>query len=256
MPGRLYLMPNALDLGVEGELPGLDEVLAFGVIRTASRVEHWVVENAKSARAFLKRVDALVPLARPIQQIEIAELPRPPKGKPAAAVPADWDALLAPAHYGLDVALLSEAGLPAVADPGALLVARAHSHAIEVIALPGPNSLMLALAASGLNGQGFEFVGYLPTDAAGRAARIRELEVQSRHDGRTRLMIETPYRNAALWDALVQHLSGSTQLAVGCGLTTARAFSRSRTVRTWRATPLHIPADLPAVFLFLAGASA
>ena len=189
--GALYLVPNALDLGAGGAAPRLDEVLPLGVLRVAARLGHWIVENAKTARAFLKRVDAVVPLGCPLQDIAIAELPRPPKGG-VRAVPPDTAALLAPALGGHDVGLLSEAGLPAVADPGAAVVAAAHVHGVEVVVLPGASSLLLALAASGLNGQSFAFVGYLPTDATARAVRIRELEARSRRLGQTQLMIETP----------------------------------------------------------------
>ena len=253
--GKLYLMPNTLDFGVNGDLPRLDETLAPGVIRIASHLEHWVVENAKSARLFLKRVDAVQPLLRRLQEIHIVELPRPVKGRSNTSS-VDLAALLAPALQGHDLGLLSEAGLPAVADPGAALVQLAHAHAIEVAALPGSSSLLLALAASGLNGQGFSFVGYLPTGAAERATRIRELEAQSRSNGQTQLMIETPYRNQVIFNALAEHLRESTWLSVSCGLTLAGGFSRTDRVATWRSATLNLPGNVPAVFLLLAsGAS-
>ena len=253
--GRLYLMPNTLDFGIDGELLSLDETLAPGVIRIASRIEQWVVENAKSARLFLKRVDAVAPLTRRMQDINIVELPRPVKGRPSAR-PADVTALLAPIAQGADIGLLSEAGLPAVADPGAAVVEAAHARAIEVIALPGASSLLLALAASGLNGQGFSFVGYLPTGSAERAARIRELETQSRRDRQTKLMIETPYRNQALLDALVEHLGEATRLSVSCGLTLAGGSSRTDSVADWRTAKRRLPGNVPAVFLLLAAGDA
>lgn len=251
MAGRLLLVPNTLDFGVGGDLPELVESLPLGAIRTAARLEHWVAENAKTTRAFLKRVDAVVPLVRPLQEISIVELPRPPKGRPAAAI--DAAALLAPAHGGTDLGLISEAGLPAVADPGAAVVAAAHAAGIEVVALAGPSSLLLALAASGLNGQSFAFVGYLPVDAGARAARIRDLEALSRRSGQTQLMIETPYRNEALLTALVSTLNEATQLSVSCGLTLPGAYTRSASVGRWRARPTALPADRPAVFALLAG---
>ncbi len=253
--GKLYLMPNTLDFGMSGELPRLDEALAPGVIRVAARLEHWVVENAKSARLFLKRVDAVAPLLHRLQEIHIVELPRPVKGH--SSVPSmDLATLLAPALQGHDLGLLSEAGLPAVADPGAAVVQLAHAHGIDVVALPGSSSLLLALAASGLNGQGFSFVGYLPTDAVARATRIRELEAQSRSNGQTQLMIETPYRNQAILDALVEHLRESTWLSVSCGLTLAGGYSRTDRVAAWRSAKLSLPSNVPAVFLLLvSGAS-
>jgi 16S rRNA (cytidine1402-2'-O)-methyltransferase len=253
--GSLYLVPNTLDLGVEGSLPSLDDTLAPGVIRIASRLEYWVVENAKTARSFLKRVDAIAPLARPLQELSIIELPRPSKGRQSAPT-RDLNALLAPATRGRDVGLLSEAGLAAVADPGSALVQAAHAQRLNVVSLPGPSSLLLALAASGLNGQGFAFVGYLPIDATARAQRIRELEQQSRRDGHTQLMIETPYRNQALLDGLLNALQPSTRLCVSCGLTLAAGFTRTLTVTEWRAAKASLPSNIPAVFLLLAGTAA
>ncbi len=253
--GTLYLVPNTLDLGLEGSLPSLEETLAPGVIRIASRLEYWVVENAKTARSFLKRVDAIVPLVRALQVLSIIELPRPPKGRQAAPA-QDLSALLAPATQGHDVGLLSEAGLPAVADPGAALVQAAHAQRLNVVSLPGPSALLLALAASGLNGQGFAFVGYLPIEAAARAQRIRELEQQSRRDGHTQLMIETPYRNQALMDGLLAALHPTTRLCVSCGLTLAEGFTRTQSVTEWRAAKATLPGHIPAVFLLLAGATA
>ena len=253
--GSLYLVPNTLDLGVEGSLPSLDETLAPGVIRIASRLEYWVVENAKTARSFLKRVDAIAPLARPLQELSIIEMPRPPKGRQPAPT-LDLNALLAPATRGRDVGLLSEAGLAAVADPGSALVQAAHAQRLNVVSLPGPSSLLLALAASGLNGQGFAFVGYLPIEATARAQRIRELEQQSRRDGHTQLMIETPYRNQALLDGLLSALQPTTRLCVSCGLTLAAGFTRTLSITEWRAAKATLPSNIPAVFLLLAGTAA
>ncbi len=257
MSGTLFLVPNTLDFGIEGELADLQEALPLGVIRTAARLTHWVAENAKTTRAFLKRVDAVVPLALPMQQIAIDELPRPGKGgaktlpDPATARAA-FERLLAPAHAGHDLGLISEAGLPAVADPGAALVQAAHAGGIRVVPLAGPSSLLLALAASGLNGQSFAFVGYLPVDAAQRAARIRELEALSRKWGQTQLMIETPYRNEALLHALVEQLNPATELSVSCGLTLGSGWTRSARVAEWRAAPRAMPKNVPAVFGLLA----
>ena len=249
--GSLYLVPNTLDFGTSAAATGVQEVLPASVIRIAARLTHWVAENAKTTRAFLKRIDAVVPLAQPLQTLSIAELPRPQKGA-RDAPPADLGALLAPALQGHDIGLISEAGLPAVADPGAALVQAAHAAGIQVIALAGPSSLMLALAASGLNGQSFAFVGYLPVDAAERGARIRELEAQSRRIGQTQLMIETPYRNEALLGALLAHLQAATRLSVSCGLTLPDGFTRTDSVQGWKAASTALPADVPAVFSLLA----
>ncbi|HWH80714.1 MAG TPA: SAM-dependent methyltransferase [Burkholderiaceae bacterium] len=250
-PGALYLVPNALDLGAAGAAR-IDEVLPLSVLTTAARLTHWVAENAKTTRAFLKRVDAVVPLATPLQGLSIVELPRPPKGGAAAAPNPDLAPLLEPARRGHDIGLISEAGLPAVADPGAALVQAAHASGLRVIALAGPNAIVLALAASGLNGQCFAFVGYLPVEAAPRGARIRELEALSRKAAQTQLMIETPYRNQALLDALAAQLQPGTRLSVSCGLTLPGGFTRTDRVADWRARPLALPGDVPAVFALLA----
>ena len=249
MNGKLYLVPNTLDFGVPGldPAPDLQDVLPLGVIRTAARLTHWVAENAKTTRAFLKRVDAVVPLAQALQSLQIVELPRPQKGvKAAPATPLD--SLLAAALQGHDVGLISEAGLPAVADPGAALVEAAHRMGIDVVPLSGPSSLLMALSVSGLNGQSFAFVGYLPVDAAARSARIRELEALSRRYNQTQLMIETPYRNQALMGALVSALSATTRLSVSCGLTLPAGWTRSDSVSGWRLKPCPLPGDTPAVF--------
>jgi 16S rRNA (cytidine1402-2'-O)-methyltransferase len=250
MTGRLYLVPNTLDFGT-AEAGDLQEVLPLGVIRIAAGLSHWVAENAKTTRAFLKRVDAVVPLAQPLQSIRIAELPRPQKGSKAAASPP-VDGLLDPVRQSHDLGLISEAGLPAVADPGAALVQAAHAQGIAVVPLSGPSSLLLALAASGLNGQSFAFVGYLPVESAERAARIRDLETTSRRAVQTQLIIETPYRNEALLAALLAALNPQTRVSVSCGLTLATGWTRTDAVAAWRKRPSSLPNDVPAVFALLA----
>ena len=251
MTGSLVLMPNALDLGAD-EVP-LADVLAAGVIRRAAALTHWAAEDARSARAFLKRVAVITPLATALQAIAITELPRPRKGSREPVPASEWRALLQPALDGHDLGLISEAGLPAVADPGALLVAAAHDADVPVVALPGPSALLLALAASGMNGQSFAFIGYPPQDAAARAARLRELEALSSRLGQTQILIETPYRNAALLATLLEVLAPATRLSVSCGLTLGAGWTRSDRVAGWRARPLQMPDRLPAVFCLLAG---
>lgn len=250
--GRLLLMPNTLDFGVDDSLD-LREVLPLRAIEMAARLSHWAAENAKTTRALLKRVDAVAPLAQPLQAVQIAELPRPPKGgKPGADDSAAWRALLAPALAGHDVGLISEAGLPAVADPGARLVALAHEAGIEVVPLSGPSSLLLALAASGLNGQSFAFVGYLPVDATARSARIRELEQLSAKAQQTQLLIETPYRNEAMRQALLAALKPGTRLSISVGLTLPGGWTRTATVADWKRGAPALPDRIPAVFALLA----
>ncbi len=244
---RLLLMPNALDLGCE-PVP-LDEVLPRGVIKQAAQLEHWIAEDAKSARAFLKRVAELEPLRKPLQELSILMLPKPPKDGRAAP---SLEPLLQALQQGHDMGLISEAGLPAVADPGSLVVAQAHRLGATVVPLSGPNSLVLALAASGLQGQSFAFVGYLPQDAGARAARLRDLQARSQRENQTQLLIETPYRNQAVMAALLQHLATGTRVSVACGLSLPQGWCRTLTVEKWRRQPPAFDKGLPAVFGFLA----
>jgi 16S rRNA (cytidine1402-2'-O)-methyltransferase len=188
----------------------------------------------------------------PLQAMHITELPKARKGSREAVPLSQWQELLAPAQAGHEVALLSEAGLPAVADPGAVLVQAAHAAGITVQPLAGPSSLLLALAASGLNGQSFAFVGYLPQDTMARAARLRELEAASRRLQQTQLVIETPYRNAALLEAMLAVLSAPTRIAISCGLTLPGGWSRTDSVAGWRSKPVQMPDRWPAVFSLLA----
>ena len=251
-PGTLYLVPAPLDFGCDSETP-LAEVLPAGTLRQAAQLTHWVCENAKSCRAYLKRIDALFPLAVPLQQQHITELPRAVHkkgdhgGKGHAQI--DATALLAALRAGHDMGLVSEAGMPAVADPGSSVVRAAHALGARVVPLVGPVSLLLTLAASGLNGQNFAFVGYLPQDASERAQRVRALEALALKNGQTQLFIETPYRNAALWQALLQHLQPGTRLATAAGLTLAQAQVQSRSVAQWRTlNPAPPDKHLPVVF--------
>ncbi|MFN9470632.1 SAM-dependent methyltransferase [Acidovorax sp.] len=249
--GTLYLVPAPLDFGCDTEIP-LDQALPSGTLQQAARLTHWVCENAKSTRAYLKRIDALHPLAVPLQQQQITELPREvhKKGDHGDKGSAHFEAkpLLAPPLLGHCLGLVSEAGMPAVADPGSSVVRAAHDLGIPVVPLVGPVSLLLALAASGLNGQSFAFAGYLPQDGQERMQRIRELESLALKTGQTQLFIETPYRNPALWQALVQTLQPHTRLALASGLTLPSAEIRSRLVRQWRAEPLLPSNRTPIVF--------
>jgi 16S rRNA (cytidine1402-2'-O)-methyltransferase len=248
MPGRLYLVPTPLDFGCDAPVPVTD-VLPAGTIAQAARMTRWICENAKSARAFLKRVGEVQPLALPLQQQEIVELPRQVHKKGDHA-PGSFDArpLLEAALEGHEVGLLSEAGMPAVADPGSSVVRAAHDLGLEVIPLVGPASLLLTLAASGLNGQNFAFVGYLPQEGAQRTQRLRELEALATRTGQTQLFIETPYRNEALWQALLQGLKPNTRVAVASALTLPTARCRSASVAAWKKEAAPVGNELPAVF--------
>ncbi len=249
-PGRLLLVPGTLDFGCAEQVP-LAQVLPAGTLAAAAGLTHWICENAKTARAYLKRIGELQALAAPLQQQQLVELPRAVHKK-GDHQPQAFDArpLLQPALAGHDVGLLSEAGMPAIADPGSSVVRAAHDLGLAVVPLVGPVSLLLTLAASGLNGQNFAFVGYLPTDAEGRLRRIRELERHALASGQAQLFIETPYRNAALWQALLQALQPATRLAVGSGLTLPAARCASTSVSAWQKQPAPVDNATPAVFGF------
>ncbi|MEJ2767686.1 SAM-dependent methyltransferase [Mycetohabitans sp. B46] len=235
MTGVLYLVPNAL-----GDAAALAGVLPEPVRALAARLTYYVGENAKSTRAFLKKTGGTLP----IQDIEIRELN---VNTPASAI----DVLLAPIIAGRDGGLLSEAGCPAVADPGALLVRRAHERGVRVVPLVGPSAILLALMGSGLNGQSFAFHGYLPVDAAQRMKKLRELEQQSRRARQTQIFIETPYRNRALLDALADACAPDTLVCVAVDLTLPDEQILTRPVSAWRQESIELH-KRPAIFLMLA----
>ena len=231
--GILYLVPAPLDFGCVSQAP-LQDVMPLGTLQVAARIGHWICENAKSTRAYLKRINELQALSAPVQSLHIQELPREVHKKGDHAGQFDATPLLSAALSGFDMGLVSEAGMPAVADPGSSVVRAAHTLGIVVVPLVGPVSLLLALAASGLNGQNFAFVGYLPTEAGERTARLRELESLALKTGQAQLFIETPYRNAAMMQTLLQTLHHNTRLAVSSGLTLASAVTRSESVKSWK----------------------
>ncbi len=235
-PGRLYLLPAWL---AEDAPP--ESVLPAPVLERLRTLDAFVVEDAKSARRFL----AACRHPRPLREIEMAELS---EHTDRAAVPA----LLAPVLAGRDVGLLSEAGAPAVADPGALLVAAAHARGIRVVPLVGPSSILLALMASGLEGQRFRFLGYLPTEPAARRARVLEAERDSARARETQVFIETPYRNEALLADLLPVLRETTRLAVAADLTGPNEWIRSDAIENWKARPSPPIGKRPAIFLLLA----
>src|SRR6185295_2759477 len=235
MPGRLYLVPNLLGL-----VPP-QTVLPARTIAVACGLRHFVVENAKPARRFLKALGTTTPL----QQLDIAEIGEDPSAQRCAE-------LLAPVRAGNDLGMLSDAGCPGIADPGALLVAAAHREGIVVTPLVGPSAILLALMASGMNGQGFAFHGYLPAKPTARVEAILRLESASRQSDFAQLFIETPYRNAALLDALVATCRHDTRLCVAVDLTTQTESVESRPVRGWRGTDFGRYAKRPAMFVLQA----
>jgi 16S rRNA (cytidine1402-2'-O)-methyltransferase len=248
MPGTLYLIPNTLG-PTEAAPHALSHILPEQVQDIASKLDYFVAENAKTARAFLKLVAIDHPLALPLQEIQIAELN-------VNTPPQALAALLAPLLDGRDAGLVSEAGVPAVADPGADLVRLAHQHGVPVRPLVGPSSLLLAVMASGLNGQSFAFNGYLPTDAGQRTKRIQQLEQRSRSEKQTQLLIETPYRNGAMLEALVASCQPGTLVCVATDLSLPTETVRTQTAAKWKAQLAAGKAPdfhkKPTVFLFLA----
>jgi 16S rRNA (cytidine1402-2'-O)-methyltransferase len=232
MTGTLYLVPNLL-----GATPPQD-VLPARTLAVARTLAHWIVETPKPARAFLKALA----VERPIAALSIVEIGERPDA-------LRLQALLAPAHEGNDVGVLSDAGCPGVADPGALLVAAAHAQGLSVEPLVGPSSLLLALMASGMNGQRFAFHGYLPARPEARAAAVRALEAESRSLRVTQLFIETPYRNVAMLDTLVATLAPATRLCVAADLTLPTESVQTRPARDWRGRDFAGYARRPAMFL-------
>lgn len=234
--GRLWLLPVALgESRWESFLPPASR-------EAACRLSHFVVENAKTARAELKRFGHPLPL----RELNIEQLPE-------ALTTSEIDRLLAPLQAGVDLGLMSEAGCPAVADPGALLVRRAHELGIAVKPLVGPSSLLLALMASGLDGQRFAFHGYLPAREPERGKRIAEFEVESARKAQTQIFIETPYRNLALHAALLQACRPATRLCLATDLGLEGEAIATRRIADWKKMPPPPIDKRPTVFLLLAG---
>ncbi len=232
--GTLYLVPVPLGNS------GIVAVLPAEVVRLVSGLRHFVVEHPKTARLHLKALGT----AAPLQSLQLKILDE-------HTHPNQLESLLQPVLEGMDMGLMSEAGCPAIADPGASLVALAHTKEIRVRPLVGPSAILLALMASGLNGQRFAFHGYLPADKAGRLKRIAELEKQSAQARQTQIFIETPYRNSKLFADLLDTLRPQTQLCVAVDLTLPTESVRTRPIAVWRDALLDLD-KRPTVFLLLA----
>ncbi|HXU43613.1 MAG TPA: SAM-dependent methyltransferase [Burkholderiales bacterium] len=218
----LYAIPTPLGASPRDALPP-------SAIETVKGLKNFAVENAKSARAFLGALDM------PVRELSIEVL-----GENVSA------------HLkGQDLGLLSEAGCPAIADPGAKLIEAAHAKGYRVVPLVGPSSIVMALMASGLEGQRFAFCGYLPREATDRKKRIKELENRSKRENETEIFIETPYRNDALFAALLETCADATRLCVAADLTLPGETIASQTIAAWRRKPSS-PGKRPAVFLLLA----
>ena len=231
--GKLYLIPTPLGEGNPAE------VLPAPVLELLPTLDCFVVEQVRTARRFLSSAG----LKGHVGELEFHELNEHTR-------PEEVEAYLPLFAHGRNVGLLSEAGLPAVADPGALLVALCHRHGIEVVPLVGPSSLMMALMASGLNGQSFAFVGYIPAKTDERRSALKNLEKRSAAARQTQILIETPYRNDALFADMLQTLGGSVRLCIAANLTCEDAFICTRTVAQWKEHPVTI-GKRPCVFLIL-----
>ncbi len=243
----LYLVPNTLGLL---DASGIAATLPPAVQKTIAGLTHFIAENAKSARAFLKALDSCTPLSHPLQKISMDELNVNTQNQPLTA-------LLAPLQHGYDIGLISEAGVPAVADPGANLIRLAHQQGVRVVPLVGPSSILLALMASGLNGQRFAFHGYLPQNQQEREQSLRLLENESQRQQQTQIFIETPYRNLAILKTLLQVCKPHTLLCAATDLTLATESIISQPISAWQRfddqaiQALH---KRPTVFLLLAEA--
>jgi len=235
MSGTLYLIPCTL-----GDTPA-GQVLPQHVIDIARKLKHFVVEQPRTARQFLSALKH----EQPIQSLHFATL----NEHTAAKELAD---LLAPLLAGEDVGIISEAGCPGIADPGADLVNLAHRSGIRVVPLVGPSSILLALMASGLNGQCFAFHGYLPIAEADRNKTIASLEAESARRNQTQMLIETPYRNEKMFGALLSHCRPQTLLCVASDITLPTEQIRTCTVAQWKSLPMPQLNKRPSLFLLLA----
>ena len=231
----LYLLPVTLgDTPWQNVLPTYNRDIIL-------RIRHFIVEDVRSARRFLKRVD---------RDIDIDGLTFYAMGKHAS--PQDFASYLRPLEQGLPVGVISEAGCPAVADPGADVVAIAQRKGLRVVPLVGPSSMILAVMASGFNGQSFAFNGYLPIDPAERSRRLKALEQRAAAEHQTQLFIETPYRNAKMFEEILRTCRPQTRLCVAAGITCAEEFIKTRTVQEWKKHPLPDLSKVPAIFLIYA----
>jgi len=217
MPGILFLIPNTLGENAP------DEVIPQKVIETAKRLRHFIVEDVRTVRRYLRRIDRTFPIDDS-QFFELNQHTDRSKIEP----------YLKPLLEDNDMGIISEAGCPAVADPGADIVALAHRKGIRVVPLVGPSSILLAQMASGFNGQSFAFVGYLPIEAAERQKRLRKLEHRAKEENQTQLFIETPYRNMKLFDELTATLKGDTRLCIACDITLESEYIETRTIGEWK----------------------
>ncbi|MFN5324303.1 MAG: SAM-dependent methyltransferase [Bacteroidota bacterium] len=231
--GVVYLIPVTLGNSAP------EDVIPNYALQVTRNLDFFMVENAKSARAFLKSINSVYAMS----EIEVIQIDKHGDNKLQIA-----DALKI-VSSGKNLGIMSESGMPSIADPGSEVVRMAHQLDIDVIPLVGPSSILLALSASGLNGQGFSFHGYLPKDKEEKRSKIKELEMTIKKTGYTQIFIETPYRNEGIWLELLAQLSGETRICIASGITTSDQFIKTLKVLEWRQkTPPKIK-DIPTVFL-------
>lgn len=236
MEAALYLIPVTLgDTPISNVLPTYNKEIILSI-------RHFIVEELRTARRFLKAVE---------KSIDIDALTFYEMGKHADA--SRFSQYLEPLRKGLPVGVISEAGCPAVADPGADVVAIAQCEGLRVVPLVGPSSILLAVMASGFNGQSFAFHGYLPIDAGARSKRLKQLESRSAAEHQTQLFIETPYRNEKLMADLLATCNPQTKLCIAAGLTTEQEYVRSQSIRDWKKNGLPQISKIPTIFAIYAG---
>ncbi|MCB5187446.1 SAM-dependent methyltransferase [Methylobacillus caricis] len=230
--GTLYLIP--VTLGADN----INQVLPPDVVSLAQKLDTFVVENEKTARRFLSTIKPL----KPVRELELMLLNEHTTDK-------ELPALLHPLLAGKDVGLMSEAGCPGIADPGARLAALAHRHHVRVAPLVGPSSILLALMGSGFNGQRFAFLGYIPSDKQARILRLKEIERHSQKQGETQVFIETPYRNQHLLEDILAQCQPETRLCIARNITLPTELIMSKSIQDWRKTELPELHKQPTVFL-------
>ncbi len=231
--GRIFLIPSPL-----GEVPPIN-VLPLSINKLIESIDHYVVEHEKNARKFIKSICP----GKKQSKLHINTINK-------FTNPSDLPKFIDPCYMGKDIGVISDAGCPGIADPGAEIVRLAHQNSIQVIPMVGPSSILLGLMSSGLNGQKFAFQGYLPIEKQERKKLLKQLEKQSQQINQTQIFIETPYRNNQMLDALIKTLAKNTRLCVACNLGEADEFIQTKAINIWEIErpDLH---KKPCIFLFL-----
>lgn len=232
--GTIYMIPCPI-----AESRPLWDVLPRANYDVMNALDYFIVENVRSARRFLSKVG----VERKIEELEFVEL------NEHTTKPEEVERMLRPVLEGRSAGVISEAGVPGVADPGADIVALAHRHGIRVVPLVGPSSILMSVMASGLNGQSFAFVGYLPVKDAERQRRLKELERRAQEERQAQLFIEAPYRNVKLFEALLKTLAPKMRLTVATDITAPEEYIRTLRVEEWRKLPMPEIAKRPTIFV-------